>query len=57
MDIGVIANRYAKALWGYASEQRTEEIVYAERQHYIAVHRRLPELKEALVNPMMSATK
>ena len=56
MDIGVIANRYAKALWGYASEQRTEEIVYAEMQHYIAVHLRLPELKEALVNPMMSAT-
>lgn len=53
MNIGVIAKRYAKALLAYAVEKGQERVVYDEATTFIGAYRRMPDLREALDNPLL----
>ena len=55
MYIGVISMRYAKALLAYADEKGTEDIVYEEAGILADSFSRIPELRQALDNPVLPA--
>ena len=52
MYIGVISMRYAKALLAYADEKGTEDTVYEEAGILADSFSRIPELRQALDNPV-----
>ena len=54
MNIGIISARYAKALYDYACKMGVEDEVYREMGSISAVFVKLPRLREALVNPVIS---
>lgn len=54
MNIGIISARYAKALYDYACKMGVEDEVYREMESISAVFVKLPRLREALVNPVIS---
>lgn len=54
MDLGSISKRYAKALLAYAIESEAEDIVYAEVQNLCLHLLKLPDLRDALENPVIS---
>lgn len=53
MYIGVISMRYAKALLAYADEKGTEDTVYEEAGILADSFSRIPELRQALDNPVL----
>ena len=55
MYIGVISMRYAKALLAYADEKGTEDTVYEEAGILAYSFSRIPELRQALDNPVLPA--
>ncbi len=54
MDIGIISKRYAKALYEYAYESRNEKVVYTEMQILVNCYKKVPKLRPALENPILS---
>lgn len=54
MDIGIISKRYAKALYEYAYESRNEKVVYKEMQILVNCYKKVPKLRPALENPILS---
>lgn len=55
MYIGVFSMRYAKALLAYTNESGTEDTVYAEAGILAESFSRVPELRQALDNPVLPA--
>jgi len=55
MDIGIIANRYAKALLEFALTSKTADTVYAEVQQFIESWSSVPQLAQVLGNPLLPA--
>ena len=51
MNIGVISNRYAKALYQYAAEGQCEKQVYREMMTLADSYLQVPALRKALDNP------
>ena len=54
MNEGLIARRYAKALYAYAAELGQEQALYGRMQTLAAALATLPDLSEALRNPTLS---
>lgn len=54
MYIGVFSMRYAKALLAYANENGAEDTVYEEAKRLAAIFSEVPELRQALDNPVLS---
>ncbi len=54
MDIGIVAKRYAKALYAYAQENGSEERVHREMQTLLRHFLALPQLRQALDNPVLT---
>ena len=54
MDTGTIAVRYAKALLSFAQENGEEEVVHAEMEILKNNFFKTPELKELLINPVLT---
>lgn len=54
MDVGVLSNRYAKALIGYAQEKSVEDNFYHDFNTMIKSFHREPTLSKALDNPIIS---
>ena len=58
MDIGVISVRYARALLKSATEAKIDADVYKEMQTMAKTYTEVPQLRQAIDNPMLSkATK
>lgn len=55
MDIGVISNRYAKALLALANENNTEDAVYQNVQTLKDSYLQVPELHNTVDNPMLTS--
>ncbi len=55
MDIGLIARRYARALADYAESNGEMTRVAAEAADFTEVHNRLPEFRETLASPVLTA--
>ena len=54
MDIGIVSMRYAKALIDYAYNSGKEDIMYREFSTLAHSLETYPELREALLNPILS---
>jgi len=57
MDRGLIARRYATALWMYATKCGSEDEVYAEAQTLLSAFTGYPALRRVLESHMISAQK
>ena len=57
MDIGVISVRYARALLKSATDARIEEAVYRQMQRLAMSYVEVPQLRQAIDNPMLSKDK
>ena len=57
MNIGVISNRYAKALYQYAAEGQCEKQVYREMMTLADSYLQVPALRKALDNPLLSVAE
>lgn len=55
MDIGIVSMRYAKALIDYAYNSVKEDVMYREFSTLAHSFEKHPELREALLNPILSA--
>lgn len=55
MNLGVISVRYARALLKGATQARVEDTVYGEMQTLSGSYLQLPQLRDAVDNPMLSA--
>lgn len=55
MDIGIVSMRYAKALIDYAYNSGKEDVLYREFSTLAHSFEKHPELREALLNPILSA--
>lgn len=55
MTVGMISKRYAKALLGYAQEQKNDEVVYLETKSLAAAFAQEPRLRMAMDNPIVTA--
>ena len=53
MDIGVIATRYARALYKGAALQKVEDDVYRDMENLAESYTRVPDLRPTLDNPML----
>ena len=53
MDIGIIANRYAKALLSFAQTSKAEDTVYTEVLQFIESWNQVPQLAQVLGNPLL----
>lgn len=53
MSDGLIPQRYAKALFKYASEKGNTDAVYAEMKQVLASFRARPEIQKTLSNPFV----
>lgn len=54
MDIGIVSMRYAKALIEYAQGTGAEDRLYKEMRMLERSLRKYPDLREALVNPILT---
>jgi len=54
MDIGVISNRYAKALLVFTNESNTEEATYRNMQILKNSFLQVPELRHTVDNPLLT---
>jgi F-type H+-transporting ATPase subunit delta len=57
MDVGTIALRYAKALLSFAEENGEAEQVYAEMESLKKNFSETPELKQVLINPVITGAE
>lgn len=57
MNIGVIARRYARALYTFAGEQQQSKTVYKHMKRLGKNFYRLPELRKAIENPVLDVEK
>ena len=55
MDLGTISSRYARALFSLAKEKNEETRVYDDMKMLKQSFLLVPELKETLQNPIVSA--
>lgn len=55
MNLGLISKRYAKALLGYAREEKAENILYSEMNKLAAVFAAEPKVRMAMENPILEA--
>lgn len=53
MNSGAISRRYAKALFAYAKENHQEDVVYKQVKGLIRHFLRVPELRQAIENPVV----
>ncbi len=53
MKVGMVAKRYAKALYGYAKEQKAEDAVYSEMKRLAEAFAHVPQLRMAMDNPTL----
>ena len=56
MNEGMISKRYAKALLQFATDQKTDNTVFAEMKKLAAVFAAEPKLRMAMDNPMVTGT-
>jgi len=56
MDVGVISVRYARALLKSAQAQKCEDAVYQDMNLLGEAYLKVPQLREAIDNPMLSAS-
>jgi F-type H+-transporting ATPase subunit delta len=54
MNTGLIARRYAKALYEYASERKVEDVLYHRMQTLVREFSAIPKMKTILRSPMIS---
>lgn len=54
MDNGLIPQRYAKALYKFAKEHKTEDAVYEEMKNIISSFMNNPRLSKILANPFVA---
>ena len=54
MDIGIVSVRYAKALLRFATENKEEQLVYAEMENLSATFLKVQALQPALLNPVLT---
>lgn len=57
MDIGIIASRYAKALFAFATDNREEDVVYHEMTALSAAFARVERLQQVLQSPVLTEDK
>ena len=57
MDIGVISTRYARALLKSATDQKLEDQVYQEMLTVAKSYADVPQLRQAVDNPMLAGEK
>lgn len=57
MNTGKISARYAKALYEFASEKGNEEKVYEAMKCVASAFAQLPNLSEAMINPVVTREK
>lgn len=55
MNEGLIAQRYARALFRYASESGADGLVYEKMKIFVENYLMHPDLQKALLNPVLSA--
>ncbi|MDR1633061.1 MAG: F0F1 ATP synthase subunit delta [Dysgonamonadaceae bacterium] len=55
MDIGIISTRYAKAIYRFAADRGEETRLYEEMETLSRQFVAIPELKNALENPILSS--
>lgn len=53
MDTGIIPMRYARALYAFAKDTKSEEILYNEMGALTASYRHFPEFRTVLDNPVL----
>lgn len=53
MDIGIISNRYAKALLAYAELENRQLVVFEQARLVLKRYQELPDLKRAVDNPVL----
>lgn len=53
MNVGIISMRYAKALMGYAQDNKVEDTIYQETSMLANSFATHPELRSTLDNPML----
>jgi F-type H+-transporting ATPase subunit delta len=56
MNTGLISRRYAKALYEYASERKTEDVLYRRMQILVKEIRSIPKLKTIFRSPMIATS-
>ena len=57
MDIGIIAKRYAKALFAFASENHDEQTVYQAMLNLVNSYQKVEQLHPTLLNPVLTPEK
>jgi F-type H+-transporting ATPase subunit delta len=55
MDVGPISMRYARALLGFAIDNKSEDAVYEEMSCLMQVYFKTPEIKFVFDNPLITA--
>lgn len=54
MDLGLVSNRYAKALLLFSLENKEAKDVYLEMQHLINGYIEIPNFRKSLINPVVT---
>lgn len=57
MDTGIIPMRYARALYAFAKDTKSEEILYKEMGALTASYRHFPEFRTVLDNPVLGSVE
>ena len=57
MDIGIIAKRYAKSLFAFASENHDEQTVYQAMLNLVNSYQKVEQLHPTLLNPVLTPEK
>lgn len=57
MDIGIIAKRYAKSLFAFASENHDEQTVYQAMLNLVNSYQKVEQLHPTLLNPVLAPEK
>ena len=57
MDIGIIAKRYAKSLFAFATENHDEEAVYQAMLTLVNSYQKVEQLHPTLLNPVLTSEK
>lgn len=54
MNSGIVSTRYARALFEYAQETKTEDTLFEEMKKVADAYSNLPQLRSALTNPVLN---
>lgn len=57
MDIGIIAKRYAKSLFAFATENHDEQAVYQAMLTLVNSYQKVDQLHPTLLNPLLTSEK